>query len=166
MLIPEEAVIGHWRDAQDIAVEYLPIIKGYRKISDVDATPKVITTPTLQIFPMVSLIRHYKDMVKSDTPESIAIGTGNGPKDVPSTKLTGTMTQESKTRRIMHETTLYRSDDDDVPFGLSKWTIKITHDEKGSVDPRTEFENATEITVEMTARDSGVDATSDLVIEN
>jgi hypothetical protein len=165
VLIPEESVIGHWRDSENIPVEYLPIVKGYRKISDVDATPKVITTPMLQVFPMVSLVRHYKDMTRSETPENVKIGTGNGPKDLPCTKLTGSIQQESKTRRILHETTLFRSDDDDVPFGLAKWTVKITQDEKGSVEPRTEFENATEITVEMTAQDSGVDATSDLVIE-
>ena len=77
--------------------------------------------------------------------------------------MTGSFEQESLNDRVLHEATLYLSDS--VPFGLAKWTVKVTQEAKGEVEPRTEFKFVSEITVDMTARRIEGNARSELVIQ-
>jgi hypothetical protein len=99
-------------------------------------------------------------MDESDVPGSVAVD-GN---DYPTTVLTGSLVHESRTTRVKHETKeLHRSDD--FPFGLVQWKIEIVEDRKGEVLPRSEFTFASKVEVEMTARETGTDATSELAVE-
>ncbi|NQV28090.1 MAG: hypothetical protein HQ518_27375 [Rhodopirellula sp.] len=159
VLIPESAIIGQTRDSSGLPVTYLPIVRGYRKTNDKDPTPKEITSKVLQIYPIISLVRHYRDMTRSDVPELVQVGQ----EDVQATKLTGNFEQESRNDRVLHESTIYVSKD--VPFGLAKWTVKVTQEAKGEVEPRTEFQFVSEITVDMTARRIENNARSELVIQ-
>lgn len=159
VLVPESAIIGQTRDSQGLPVSYLPIVRGYRKTNDKDPTPKEITSKVLQIYPIISLVRHYRDMTRSDIPELVQVGQ----EDVQATKLTGSFEQESLNDRVLHESTLYLSDS--VPFGLAKWTVKVTQEAKGEVEPRTEFKFVSEITVDMTARRIEGNARSELVVQ-
>ena len=112
---------------------YLPIVRGYRKTNDKDPTPTEIKSKVLQIYPIISLVRHYRDMTRGNVPESVQIGQ----EDVEATKLTGNFEQESLNDRVLHESSLYLSDS--VPFGLAKWSVKITQEAKGEVEPRSEL---------------------------
>ncbi|MDA0285500.1 MAG: hypothetical protein O3B13_11535 [Planctomycetota bacterium] len=159
VLIPEKAITGQTRDSEGLPVTYLPIVRGFRKTNDKDPTPKEITSNVLQIYPIISLVRHYRDMTRSQIPESVLVGQD----DVQCTKLTGTSEQESLNNRVMHESSLYLSEA--VPFGLAKWTVKVTQESKGEVEPRTEFKFVSEITVDMTARRIEGNARSELVTE-
>ena len=122
VLVPESAIVGQTRDSEGLPVTYLPIVRGFRKTNDKDPTPKEITSKVLQVYPMISLVRHYKDMTRGSVPEVVQVGQ----EDVQCTKLTGSFEQESLNDRVLHETTLYLSDA--VPFGLAKWTVKISQE--------------------------------------
>lgn len=159
VLVPESAIIGQTRDSEGLPVTYLPIIQGFRKTNDKDPTPKEIKSKVLQIYPIISMVRHYRDMTRSDIPEIVQVGQ----QDMQCTKLTGNFEQESQNDRVLHESTLYLSKD--VPFGLAKWTVKVTQEAKGEVEPRTEFKFVSEITVDMTARRIEGNARSELVTE-
>ncbi len=158
VLIPEKYVIGSTRDSEGIPVMHLPIVRGYRKTNDRDPTPREIKSGVLQVYPIVSLIRHYKDMEASPE-EVISVGQ----EDVSATPLKGFYEEESRTTGVVHESTLWRSDA--IPFGLAQWHVKITQDTKGEVEQRSEFSFASEIEVHMTARQIGADARTELVIE-
>ncbi len=157
VLVPEKEIIGHWEDDAGLPVTHLPIVKGYRKTNDKDPTPREITTGMLQIYPVVAMIRHYKTMQPGDVEETVRVGQ----QDVPTKTLSGTVELESRRVRVLHETTLYRSEE--MPFGLARWTVKMTEEVKGEVDQRSEFQLASEVTVDMTARQTGTDARSELV---
>ncbi len=160
ILVPEPRVLGRLQDEEGLPVSYLPIVRGFRKTNDKDPTPREIKTGILQVFPIISLIRHYKSMDASDVPASVAVGLN----DYPTTVLTGSVVQESRTTRVTHETKeMHRNDE--FPFGLVQWKIEIVEDRKGEVLPRSEFAFASKIEVEMTARETGTDATSELAVE-
>lgn len=160
ILVPEAEVIGQTEDSEGLPVSYIPIVKGYRKTNDRDPAPKEIKSGILQIYPVISIIRHYRKMATAASPASVDVGL----QSVSASVMTGSLELETKRHRILHETTeLLRSDE--VPFGLAGWTVKVTQERKGEVDPRAQFEFASEISVKMTARETGSDATSELVIE-
>ena len=159
VLVPESAVIGQTRDSEGLPVTYLPIVRGYRKINTKDATPKEITSKVLQIYPIISLVRHYRRMTRGNVPESVLVGQ----EKVDTTKRTGKFVQESRNDRVTHESSLYLSES--VPFGLAKWSVKITQEAKGEVEPRSEFQFVSEITVDMTARRIEGNARSELVVQ-
>lgn len=159
VLIPEQAIIGQTRDGEGIPVTYLPIVRGYRKTNDKDPTPREITSKVFQLYPVISLVRHYRDMQRSSTPEPVRVGQ----EDVDATKLSGSFEQESPTTRVLHESSLYLSDS--VPFGLARWTVKVTQEAKGEVEPRTEFKFVSEINVDMTAQRIEGNARSELVTQ-
>ncbi len=158
VLVPEDAVLGTISDREGLPVSYLPIVEGWRKTNDADPTPMQIKSGVLQVYPMISLIRHYKSMEEQTAAETVPVGMN----DVSAKVMRGSLEQESLTHRILHESTLYRSDE--VPFGLARWTVKISSERKADVEPRTAFKFASEITVEMNAREIGTDAPSELVI--
>lgn len=157
VLVPEAEVLGNWVDGENLPVSYLPIVRGYRKTNDKDPTPREITSGILQVYPVVALIRHYRTMTPGDVPETVRVGQ----QEVTASTLQGSIELESPRVRVLHETTLYRSDE--MPFGLARWTVKITEEVKGEVDQRSEFQFASEVTVDMTARETGTDARSELV---
>lgn len=157
VLVPEKEVVGHWEDSEGLPVSYLPIVEGYRKTNDKDPMPREITSGILQIYPVVAMIRHYKTMKPSDVDEVVRVGQ----QDVATKTLSGTIELESRRVRVLHETTLYRSDE--MPFGLARWTVKMTEENKGEVAQRSEYQFASEVTIDMTAREIGTDARSELV---
>jgi hypothetical protein len=159
VLVPESAIVGQTRDSEGLPITYLPIVRGFRKTSDKDATPKEIKSKVLQIYPIISLVRHYRDMTRGEIPETVQVGQ----EDVEAIKLSGNFEQESLNDRVLHESSIYVSKT--VPFGLARWTVKVTQESKGEVEPRTEFKFVSEITVDMTARRIEGNARSELVTE-
>ena len=159
VLVPESAIRGSVNDPEGLPVSYIPIVEGYRKTNDRDLTPKPINSKVLQVYPIISLIRHYKTMTESDIEQTVQIGT----MDVVARKLTGQLVQESSTRRFTHKTTLLRSDQ--VPFGLAQWEVQINEERKADVQTRDEFEPVSEVKVKMSVRQIEKDAKAELIIE-
>lgn len=159
VLVPESVIRGSVSDSEGLPVSYIPIVEGYRKTNDRDLTPKPINAKVLQVYPMISLIRHYKTMAESDIEQTVQIG----PMDVVAKELTGQLIQESATRRFTHKTTLLRSDQ--VPFGLAQWEVQINEERKADVQTRDEFQPVSEVKVKMSVRQIEKDAKAELIIE-
>lgn len=159
VLIPESAVLGQMIDSETIPVSYLPIVKGYRKIGTREVEP--LTSPVLQIYPVVGLMRHFEKLESAGTGmEDIDTPVGF----IPAQKYTGELTQESRTTRINSSVELWLSKD--VPFSLAQWSYRGTRDVKESFEPRDAFRPVTEISAELTVHETGMNAESELPTSN
>jgi hypothetical protein len=157
VLVPEKAIIGKTKDAEGIPVMYLPIVDGYRKTNEKDPTPKKLKHGVFNLFPVVSLVRHHKEF-EEPIPDSVTVNNT----DVDVLVYRATIQQESLTEKVAHETKLFRTDE--MPFGVARWIVKITHERKAQIDGRSDFAFQSEITVNMSAVQTGEDAKSDIVI--
>lgn len=152
VLIPESAVIGKVQDENGLYVSYLPVVRGYRKVGDEE--PVTLSTGVLQVYPLVTLLMHYREMTAegSEDPGSNVVQSAE--------KFTASKVIESVSTRIDNKATLWMSDQ--VPFGLAKWTVIQVRERKADTDPRTAFTKTSEVTVTMTAEQIGDNAQSDL----
>ncbi|MBO50089.1 MAG: hypothetical protein CMJ69_04800 [Planctomycetaceae bacterium] len=164
VLIPEARIFGtlinnNSVDADGIPVSFLPIIRGYRKLGNRKEEP--IKTKVLQIYPAISLLKHYKafrpETGQPEDPELAALGAVNA------IKWLGGEALQSRVSRSEHSSTIWLSRE--VPFGLARWNVKITRSRKRETDPREKFEKRTETTVEMKAVAVGTDAKSELAVQ-
>jgi hypothetical protein len=55
----------------------------------------------------------------------------------------------------VQESTLWKSAD--VPFGVARWSAKITREVKDAQDPRDKFMPVSEVTIEMKAKETGTE---------
>jgi len=157
VLVPESAITGKLRDNQNIPVSFLPIVRGYRRIGDKD--PEEIHAKVLNVYPSISLIRHYESLQPdAGGPEDPDVGIG----PVTATKHKGAFELESLTTHSSQETQMWRSDE--VPFGLAKWIVKIHQERKAANEPSSAFKPAVDVTVEMKAQETGSDAKSELAV--
>jgi hypothetical protein len=159
VLIPESAVISDNVDADGVPVSFLPVIKGFRKVGK--AAAKEITEPALQLYPLgilVGYVRELKQIEESVDPEV-------GLEDVKmASQWQGQVTTERDTSRTVMESTLWKSPK--VPFGVARWSAKITREIKDARDTRDAFKPSSEVTIEMKARETGKggpNATSELM---
>ena len=155
ILVPETAVVGKLVDDEQIPVSMIPIVVGYRKFGD--GPVMSITSKVLQVYPLISLLQHYKQL-KSETGQAENPGIRLG--DVQAVEYTGEMKVESRRSRSHNTGVLWRSRD--VPFGVAKWTVKILLEAKGEAESRSEFKPVSEITVEMQAHEIAENAQSEL----
>ena len=164
VLIPEARIFGtlinnNSVDADGIPVSFLPIIRGYRKLGN--RKEEQIKTKVLQIYPAISLLKHYKafrpETGQPEDPELAALGAVNA------IKWLGGEALQSRVSRSEHSSTIWLSRE--VPFGLARWNVKITRSRKRETDPREKFEKRTETTVEMKAVAVGTDAKSELAVQ-
>jgi hypothetical protein len=145
VLIAESAVLGQIADERDIPVSFIPILEGTRKAGDKPAEP--IKATNLQIYPTISLLRHYSELKPAGTePEELDIPFGF----VNARKFTASHTLESRTSRSVNNAEIWKSSD--VPFGLAKWTVRLSRERKSDLAPRSKFKTVTRITVEMEAQ--------------
>jgi hypothetical protein len=164
VLIPESRIFGSLVndqsvDADGIPVSFLPIIRGYRKLGNRKEEP--IKTKVLQIYPAISLLKHYK-VLRAETGEPVdpaleALGAIN------SIKWIGSQTLQSRVSRSEHSSEIWLSRE--VPFGLARWSVKVTRSRKRETDARDDFVKRTETTVEMKAVAVGTDAKSELAVD-
>ena len=164
VLIPESRIFGtlvndQSVDADGIPVSFLPIIRGYRKLGN--RKEEQIKTKVLQIYPAISLLKHYK-VLRAETGEPVdpaleALGPIN------SIKWIGEQTLQSRVSRSEHSSEIWLSRE--VPFGLARWNVKVTRSRKRETDKRAKFVKRTETTVEMKAVAVGTDAKSELAVE-
>jgi hypothetical protein len=157
VLIPESKIIDSTADVNGIPISMIPIVKGYRKVGDGDTKPIPLNNKSgvLQIFPVISLLRHYKTLESlSDQPEDAGIDIP----DITARRYRSQKTMESPTSRSTHTAVLWRSPG--MPFGLARWTVKILREEKGSTEPRSAFKRVSEISIEMKARNIAGNAQS------
>jgi len=161
ILVPESEVRGTLTaptqdEGRTLFVSHIPFVEGYRKLG-VEAEQKM-ESGVFQLYPTVSLIRHYRNLQSSGTaqPVNVPAGTFN------STAYQGSTVMETAVERSTNSCELYRSDE--TPFGVVKWTATTKKEQKGSVDPRSEFSESAIIREELQAVSIGENAESEFLV--
>jgi hypothetical protein len=112
----------------------------------------------LQVYPMITLLMHYREMASEGTADT-------GSNVVQSAeKLSASKVIENLSTRIDNKATLWKSDE--VHFGLAKWSVIQVRERKADTDPRTAFAKISEVTETMTAEEVGENAQSALPDNN
>ena len=75
----------------------------------------------------------------------------------------GVHRMENTTNRWNHVAELWLSKQ--VPFGLARWSVRVTRETKLANKPRDEFKEVSETIVEMKAQEVGTDAKSELNVK-
>lgn len=148
VLIPESAVLTDNVDDKGVPVSFLPLVKGFRKVGKAD--PKEITEPALQLYPLGILVGYYRELRKVEDSVDPEVGLA----DVKTTsQWQGQVTTERSSSRTIMESTIWKSPD--VPFGVARWSAKITREIKDAQEPRDAFKPSSEVAVEMKVRETG-----------
>lgn len=148
VLIPETAVIADNVDKEGVPVSFLPLIKGYRKVGKAD--PKEITEPALQLYPLGILVGYYRELKKVEDSVDPEVGLEDAKT---ASQWQGQVTTERSNSRTVIESTIWKSPS--VPFGVARWSAKITREVKDDKEPRDAFKPTSEVAIEMKARETG-----------
>ena len=156
VLIPEAAVIADNVDADGVPISFLPLVKGFRKVGKAD--PKPLTEPALQLYPLGILVGYYRELKVVGEGVDADVGLGA----IKATQLQGVIKIERPNSRTVQESTIWKSKD--VAFGVARWSAKMVRERKDDQSPRTDFKPASEVTIEMQAKETGQDAKSELSV--
>jgi hypothetical protein len=155
VLIPEYRVIGKPVDDDSIPVTFLPIVKGWRKVGQRDAEP--VTEKALAVYPTVALVTYYPNLAaEGEDTEQIQAGDAAFTTRI----FKGARVYQKLTNRSTNIGTLWRSDD--VPFGLARFQVSVTLEDKEIAAPVDEFKRTSLIEVDMSVVATGEDARSEL----
>lgn len=154
VLIPDSVVIADNVDTEGVPVSFLPVVKGYRKFGKANAKPLV--EPALQLYPLGILVGYYRELevVAEDVDPEIGVGA------MKANELKGTIEIERPNSRTKQESTIWKSTE--IPFGVARWSAKMTRETKDDLASRDGFKPVSEVTVEMRAQEVGDDAKSEL----
>ena len=133
VLVPESKISPDSVDADGIPNDVLPIVKGYRRLGE--EAIKEIRSPGLVIYPTIALLTNYENpevVASSDVPEVLAPGLS-----VTARRLKGVTVAERPESRSTNTGEYWVSSE--VPFGLARWVVSITTEEKESTAPRADF---------------------------
>lgn len=146
LLVPEVAIRGSVDEpvaqGRSVFASHIPIVRGYRKIGD--EPTQEIETKLFQLYPIVSLLRHYPELIEGESSQTSVLAG-----DFATTKYTGTVVMETNTYRSTNTGEFARSET--MPFGIVAWTAKTVSEEKGATDPRSSFREAVVIEEAMKA---------------
>lgn len=159
LLVPESEIRGKITTpagpGRELFAADIPIVKGFRRIGDEAATP--MEAGVFQLYPTISLLRHYRKLQDSGAPVTITVPAG----EVQGQQLKGEMVVESSTSRSTNTCDLVRTDS--LPFGLAKWSVKVVTENKNSTEDRAKFRETVTLTEEMQAVSKTTNAQSDFV---
>ncbi len=159
LLVREDAIQGTLThdipDVGTIFVSYIPLVQGttmqdgmqvavgpgWRKLGELPAEP--IEGEVFQLYPAVSLLRHYHQLEEQGNPQTVQTPLGDGQ----ATEYEGTLQMETSAHRSTNTAEIFRCDI--VPFGVLRWTASTTTEKKVTVQPRDMFEETVQISEEM-----------------
>lgn len=148
LLVPEFEIRGTVDEPVDVErgksifASHIPIVRGHRKIGD--EPTQELKTNLFQLYPIISLLRHYPDLTAGEKGEAIVQND-----QFSTTKYTGNVTMETNVYRSTSQGEFERSET--MPFGVVGWKAKTTVEEKGSTDERSEYRETTVIEEVMKA---------------
>lgn len=161
VLIPENRVIGKIVDDDGIPANFLPIVKGYRKIGARDVEP--VSERALAVYPTIAPVTYYPNLkLDPAEPTELQLQVSNEPLKVQVFK--GELVRQNNLSRSTNVGTLWRTDA--VPFGLARFQVTLTREEKGLTASVDEFRRSSLIEVEVSAVAQGKDARSELADSN
>jgi hypothetical protein len=135
VLVPESKIIDQPVDKTGIPNDMLPIVKGYRRLGEEGVEP--IKTTSLRFFPTISLLTTYPDpelIASNEVPETILQGGNAG---ITAAHWRGKTVMESPKIRSTNEADYWVSQD--IPFGLARWVVTVTTEEKDLAAARSDF---------------------------
>jgi hypothetical protein len=155
VLIPEDSVTGKTTDEENLPVTYLPIVKGFRRAGH--RPVEVIHEKALAVFPSIALVTYYPDL-KLQAEDSQPLQVAGNPVAVQLFK--GSRHLKRTTNRSANVASLWRSED--VPFGLARFQVALTVEQKDLSASDNEFQRSSLTEVDMAAVAIGNDARSEL----
>lgn len=155
VLIPEDRVVGKTTDEEDLPITFLPIVKGYRRVGQREVEP--IQEKALAVFPNIALVTYYPDL-KAEAEEAEPLQVAGNPVAVQLFK--GTRQFKRGTNRSANVASLWRSEE--VPFGLARFQVVLTIEQKDLTASDDEFQRASLTEVDMAVVAVGNDARSEL----
>ncbi len=157
VLVPESKIIAEHVDADDIPNDMLPIVRGFRRLGE--EAVKEIKAPTLRVYPTISLLTNYVSpevIATNDVPEVILQGL-----QITAKRMKGKLVMERAESKSTNEGEFWVSTD--VPFGLARWIVSVTREEKESTAPRSEFHVVNVVSVDMKLKRIRENVESELV---
>jgi hypothetical protein len=137
----------------------LPIVRGFRRLGEEGVEP--IRTPALRYYPTITLLTNYPEVEEIATnavPEVILQGP-----QISAVHSRGRVVMESQKNRSTNEGEYWVSKD--VPFGLARWVVTVTTEEKDLAAARTEFRTVIVKKVDMKLKRIRQNAESELVTQ-
>lgn len=161
LLVPADEIRGSVTETltkdREMFVSFIPVAKGYRKIGDESAIP--IEGNVFDLYPMVSYLRHFRDFESTGDQESVQTPV----QEFPAQLWKASLVSETPSLRTTTSADMYRSDE--TPFGVVKWTAKVSTETKQTTSPRTSFTPSMEIEEIMALAEVGEDAETELVTD-
>lgn len=157
VLVPESKIVPDPVDADGIPNQMLPIVRGFRRLGE--EAIKEIRAPALRVYPTITLLTNYEDVeviATSDIPEVLAPGFS-----VSAKRLKGKFVMERPESRSTNVGEFWVTPE--VPFGLARWIVAVTREEKESTAPRSDFRPVSTVQVDMKLKRIRQNAESELV---
>lgn len=132
-LVPESKIVAERNDQDGIPNDVIPMVKGFRRLGE--NAIKEIRSPGLVMYPTICLLANYDNpetIASSDIPEILAQGVS-----VTAKRMKGVAVQERPESRSTNTGEYWVSKD--VPFGLARWVVSVTTEEKETTAARSEF---------------------------
>jgi hypothetical protein len=158
ILVPEAAIRGQTDDSEGIFLSHLPIVEGYRKLGD--QPTQEMESPVFQLYPVISLIRHFGELTEQPGTQPIDVG---GVGTVTASAVKGEMATETGTSRSTNSAEIWHSPE--MPFGVVQWSAEAINEQKNPTTPRSAFQESVVLTEELTAVEVSTGAESDLITE-
>lgn len=160
LLVPEMAIRGTVNEpvgnGRELFVSHIPVVKGYRRVGDEGA--QEIPVGVFQVYPLVSLLRHYRELADSGATQSISVPAG----EFECVEFKGQLVTETTSYRTTSSCEIFRSDA--IPFGVVKWTAAAVTETKVTADERTAFTEDTVLKEELQAVSTGSGAESEFLV--
>lgn len=158
VLIPESKIIATPADADSIPNVVLPIVRGYRRSGEAEVRP--ITSEAISFYPTICQLMNYPDpevVAATETPQTKATNMSFNARH-----LKGRLVMERTESRSTNEAHFWVTDE--VPFGLARWEVSVTREQKESTAPRDSFQEVSTTTSTMSVRRLLQIAESELII--
>ena len=158
VLVPESKVLAASADPDAIPNIMLPIVKGYRRSGEAQVRP--IKAEAIAFYPTICHLMHYPDpevVAASETPQTKAANMSFNAKH-----LKGKVVIERPESRSTNEAHFWVTEE--VPFGLARWEVTSTREQKESTTTRDNFSEVSTTTSTMSVRRLLQNAESELII--
>jgi hypothetical protein len=146
VLVPESKVLDKPIDADLVPNVMLPIVRGHRRLGENQV--KVIKSPALRIYPTVCLLNNYPEPVvvsPSESPQTVATNLSFNARH-----LKGQTVMERPQSRSTNEGHFWVTPE--VPFGLARWEVVVTREQKESTASRDTFAEVSTIKSTMSVQ--------------
>ncbi|APZ92209.1 hypothetical protein [Fuerstiella marisgermanici] len=158
VLVPESKILNASSDNNGIPNIMLPIVKGYRRSGEAQVRP--ISAEAIAFYPTICQLMNYPDpqvVSASETPQTKAANMSFN-----SQHLLGKIVIERPESRSTNEAHFWVSEE--VPFGLARWEVTVTREQKESTATRDNFQEVSTTTSTMSVRKVLPVAESELII--